>query len=65
MEWIHTIINMKCKVRPAHTESIDFPVKLTIELGGFLHIAVCADALDANLFTEKFHLDRLITLGRP
>ena len=62
MQWIHTVINVEGKVRPANTESVDFPVKLTIELGGFLHIAVCADALDTNLFTEKFNLDRFIAL---
>jgi hypothetical protein len=62
MEWIHTIINMKRKVRSANAEGVDFPVKLTIELGGLLHVAVGAYALDTNLFTEKFNLDRFIAL---
>jgi hypothetical protein len=56
---------MEGKVCPTHTECVDFPIKLTVELGGFLHIAVCADALDAHLFTEKFNLDRLVSLRRP
>ena len=65
MQRVPAGIYQQAQVGTAHTKCVDFTIQLLVHAGGFLHIAICADALDADGLAKQLDLHRLVALGRP